>query len=347
MPFSHIVCNVEYFRSGAWPGLTGDGADVFIDETRIFGWFLAHSDILSMEVTFHEKDQETFRIDRLFDPSDGVWDHYGAMFGDRARNCRFHGSWRMPAKGTSFGPAVLTVRMRDGTHELALDPPIMEAKHGEFSAADAELVMAFESLGDSCEFGLVQRRVGRERLGLLRYAGVMDPFGLATALHRRLDGFAEGDELSIENDRGEWVCRTRLPHLDVHTGRAIESISRGDIERQERTKLRFLAQKLIDDIEVGQHIFIYRTIRGDRGGPDGISGIDEIHDAMRSIGPAPLLWVTEADADHVHGSVVHIRDHLYRGFIRSLAPYDSAHAGDDQGWLDLLGAARAVIGASS
>jgi hypothetical protein len=37
--------------------------------------------------------------------------------------------------------------------------------------ADRDLVLQFESLGDSCELGLVQRMVGVEPLGMFRFAG--------------------------------------------------------------------------------------------------------------------------------------------------------------------------------
>ena len=38
--------------------------------------------------------------------------------------------------------------------------------------SDIDLVTQFESLGDSCERGLVQHRVGAEPLGLLRFGGI-------------------------------------------------------------------------------------------------------------------------------------------------------------------------------
>ena len=36
---------------------------------------------------------------------------------------------------------------------------------------DRDLVFAFESIGDNCELGMLQRHVGIEPLGLLRFAG--------------------------------------------------------------------------------------------------------------------------------------------------------------------------------
>ena len=39
------------------------------------------------------------------------------------------------------------------------------------SWSDHDLVLDFESVGDNCELGIFQRRVGAEPLGLLRFAG--------------------------------------------------------------------------------------------------------------------------------------------------------------------------------
>ena len=46
--------------------------------------------------------------------------------------------------------------------------PVMQAAP---AMEDRELVLHFESIGDNCELGLVQRRAGAEPLGLLRFAG--------------------------------------------------------------------------------------------------------------------------------------------------------------------------------
>ena len=43
---------------------------------------------------------------------------------------------------------------------------------------DRDLVLQFESIGDNCELGLVQRRAGSEPLGLLRFAGSTDKVSL-------------------------------------------------------------------------------------------------------------------------------------------------------------------------
>ena len=59
-----------------------------------------------------------------------------------------------------------------------------------------ELMLAFESLGDNCEFGLVQRDGGAEPLGLLRFAG-MSLGNLVAALEAKLDGLGTIDTVTV------------------------------------------------------------------------------------------------------------------------------------------------------
>ena len=336
MAIAHIICAVDSFR------LTQEGHGVFGDELRIDGWFLSHADTVGMELVFDTGMPLT--IDLFGNESEGVWTAQGASFGDAARRCRFYAAHKVPDGRADLSTARLRVRMSDGNvFERALGAPTLPAPKAVFSPAESALVMGFESIGDNCEFGLVQRHVGLERMSLFRYAGIMDPHRLAHALRTRFAGFAEGDDLVITTFGPEWICDVRSASLNLHTGRIQGLITRERIEREERAKLQFLAGKFIDDVEDAARILVYRTLRHGRGGPDGTAGMDAVYDAVAAIGPAPLLWVNEADDRHPHGSVEHVRDRLFRGFIRRLCPYDDAHSGDDRGWIELLTVARGIV----
>ena len=64
------------------------------------------------------------------------------------------------------------------------------------SLADRDLVLRFESLGDNCELGLVQRAAGVEPLGLLRFAdSSLDR--LVRLLDARADGIAEPSKVAV------------------------------------------------------------------------------------------------------------------------------------------------------
>ena len=128
--------------------------------------------------------------------------------------------------------------------------------------------------------------------------------------------------------------------LAFHTGRAVDSIPLERIREEETRKLAFMAQKFVEDCETGEKVFVYRVLRDERGGPDGIRGMDEIYEALSAHGPARLLWVNEEDAAHRRGTIVRVRDRLFRGWIDHLAPHSDAFDFRPRSWLDLLATAR-------
>ncbi len=335
MPISHLLCNVESFR------VTREGHGVFGDELRIAGWFLSHAKLIGMDVVF--ADGTTVPVDQTSVESEGVWHHHGEVFGDVARHCRFYTARKVPDGDVDLSTAILRIRMENATFDEILGAPEGQQTAKRFSPEEGELVMSFESIGDNCEFGLMQRTVGFERMGLLRYAGIHDLMAFVALLQRRFEGFCEGDDLKITTFGPEWIADIASASLNIHTGRIQGLVSREQIETEERLKLQFLANKMMDDLEDGQKTFVYRTIIGERGGPDGTHGMDQLYGAMRSYGDCALLWVTLSDGDHPHASVEHVRDRLYRGYIRRLCPYDDAHSADERAWLDLLAVARATI----
>jgi hypothetical protein len=90
----------------------------------------------------------------------------------------------------------------------------------------AKLLMGFESLGDNCEFGLVQRIGGVEPLGLLRFAGIHLP--VEVRLQRLIDGLIKGfegvgsaDSISVSLEgapgRREYIVSESRYKLRYHT----------------------------------------------------------------------------------------------------------------------------------
>src|SRR5205823_11747678 len=77
---------------------------------------------------------------------------------------------------------------------IAANGPVEEPEPAPLSSRD--LIMRFESLGESCEFGLVQRRCEAEPLGLFRFASAPLPKLLA-ALGADFVGFGEPDALDV------------------------------------------------------------------------------------------------------------------------------------------------------
>ena len=333
MLFSHVACAVESFRVGS------DRPGAFGDEILVEGWFLTHAAIRSMAVRF--ADGTMLEIRDRGRASDGLVPHYEQSFGDATGRSRFLLVEPVGLRRWDFPSAEFHVHFEDGGRmswpigSFFAPPPA-----SRFTADEAALIMSFESVGDNCEFGLVQRQVGHERLSFLRYAGVGDIEALARGIAGGLRVFEEPGCVEISQHGNEWIAAVPPLQLAFHTGRSVQSIGQDGIQLEESRKLAFMAQKFIDDCETGEKIFVYRVHRDARGGPDGVRGMDALYDALRHHGPARLLWVNLHDADHPPGTLLRVRDGLYRAWIDHLAPHSNAFDFRARSWLDLLANAR-------
>ncbi len=181
--------------------------------------------------------------------------------------------------------------------------------------SDAQIVSHFESLGDNCEFGFLQRELGLEPLSLLRWAGIY----LDGLLRAFMDDFDPGDALQITLDAkpagAEYMVRVQpfgwLMHTFVHPEKqAVDKMLQDQTRR-----FRFLASKLIEDLEDGDKIFVFR-----RNEPVVDDSILALHDALNWYGPNTLLWVVEADGDNEPGSARWLQPGLIQGYVARLAP---------------------------
>jgi hypothetical protein len=74
----------------------------------------------------------------------------------------------------------------------------------EAELSDRELVLQFESLGDNCELGLVQRMAGVEPLGMFRFASA--PLrNVIRAMTGRFAGIAEPGQINIQGVKDEYM----------------------------------------------------------------------------------------------------------------------------------------------
>lgn len=182
-----------------------------------------------------------------------------------------------------------------------------------------DLALRFESLGDNCEFGFVQRRMGAEPIGLLRFASIPLP-QLIFGIHERFHGI--GNHVTAVQE-GDFVLKDRLYEISYHT-----RIMAGDAEtivRQQAPRLKFLARKLIEDIAGAEKIFVLKRT-------DGLTLADvlPLHHAMRALGPATLLWVT---TDGRPGTVRFHGHGLWQGFVDRFAPWSDTNELSLDPWL--------------
>ena len=191
-----------------------------------------------------------------------------------------------------------------------------------------ELMLAFEALGDNCEFGLVQRQAGAEPLGLLRFAGFFVPVEdrlqrLLRALDCGFEGLGRVETVRVEaagaEGRREYLVHDSAFELLYHTFQAEGRIDPETLRALEAKKLGFLRRKFFNDLATGEKILVWKSNLS-----QAEDEIDQLAERLRRFGPNTLLWVAAADADHAAGTAEIGRAGLLKGYVERFAPYDDA-----------------------
>jgi hypothetical protein len=242
---------------------------------------------------------------------------------DAARPADFGGS-----DGRQLGVALAELQLYPDAHAAGLDDATdgapMRVDVSAIMAADriavAELMGKFESLGQNCEFGLVQRRCEAEPLGLLRFSSTPLP-KLLDALDARFEGMGDADSIRVElssNGREYMISDTRfgfLYHAFVESG----AMAADALHRREVKRVPFLVGKLLDDLATADKIFVFK----------GMGAMEEeevfpLAMALRRYGPNTLLFINLADRDHPGGHVEVRAPGFTVGYLDRFAPSDDA-----------------------
>ena len=185
-----------------------------------------------------------------------------------------------------------------------------------------DLMTRFESLGENCEFGLVQRRCGADPLGLFRFSSApIDK--LLKALDAGFEGLGLPERLSVElsaNGREYMISDHQFGFL-YHAWVMAEDMSPEEVHQRETRRLPLLVRKLLQDLNTGEKIFVCH------GMDSGLAPADvrRLATAIRRFGPNTLLWVALADGAHPPGSVDWDSPDLLKGYIDRFAPGQDAH----------------------
>jgi tetratricopeptide (TPR) repeat protein len=172
------------------------------------------------------------------------------------------------------------------------------------------LVMRFESLGQNCEFGLVQRRFGAEPLALLRWTFIK-PMTLIRLLEARGAGLGEPKHVELRRTAwGEHVVHDRRFGIGFHTFMTSALADPDAFLEKQAARLRWLRDKLIADLEEAEKIFVYKP---EAGTPP--AHVQRILRAVRSYGGARLLCLALADESSPPGSVRESGGGLITGYL--------------------------------
>ncbi len=201
---------------------------------------------------------------------------------------------------------------------------------------DGDLVLQFESIGDNCELGLVQRRAGVEPLGLLRFAGA--PLrNLLRGLNARFANIADPAHVRINPENGEYMVKLTKYDFTFHAHVRTGEMAAAALHQQQCRTIGFLADKLIADLQDASKILVFR-----QNEPLSAGDLIDLRIALSAYGPGILLWVQAACPGHPPGSVAVADERMIVGYVRRLAERDTVPELDFPSWMRVLRRAYAL-----
>jgi tetratricopeptide (TPR) repeat protein len=189
----------------------------------------------------------------------------------------------------------------------------------------------FESLGGTgmgCEFGLIQRSMGSNSVGLLRWAST-NPTELITALETEFEGVG-ADEFTVVTTRPfalgsqEYITRDRRYGMVAHTFIKTSEVPADRMYQQTCRRQRFLRGKILEDLRAAEKIFVYR--------PESLiddETISALHRALGRYADNAMLCVMRAHDAYEGGFLRVLRPGLYVGYVSRFARDPENTAGSD------------------
>jgi hypothetical protein len=209
--------------------------------------------------------------------------------------------------------AVRRGSVQSGRHHYIVDGYKEARNPGKFDRVQADLMRRFCSLGEDCELGLAQRHYGAEPLDLLRWAAIPLPV-LLHLLTDRFVGIVDPQYIDLRlvgtHRGGEWAAYHRKYNFEWHTYAYADQVSGQQVRHRESVRLARLADKLIEELELGERVFV----RWDAMQPE--ESARATWEAIRRYNPAcQLLFVRLADSERTAGTVQVCEPGLCAGFV--------------------------------
>jgi tetratricopeptide (TPR) repeat protein len=192
------------------------------------------------------------------------------------------------------------------------------ASSGDADAiSDRMMALRFESLGGNypgCEIGLVQRTLGGEPLGLLRWTTT--PLAqLTAAMQCGFEGVGTREQTELYVVIGNYKTKDIRFYMDMMTFEREENVEREKMWPRVLKRLGYLRRKLIDDLTEGRKIFVYRTLE-DMATDEEVMALKL---AMNRYGANRLLYLKLANEDNPVGSLRQISGDLCYGYVEKFS----------------------------
>ena len=223
-----------------------------------------------------------------------------------------------------------------------LDEP--ETKDVPTAPVDERAVLErFQSLGNTCEFGQVQKNAGVGGLGLLRWSAT-SPASLMLGLADDFRLMGEPDNVELTDHKGEYFWTDRTYFMHSHTFIRIEGSDRAKVLEELTARSRFLRRKFAEDLRSGEPIWVFHVHKDyDQATEEAVRRLAE---ALAARGPNLLFWVVPAfSAGRAPGTAEWIGPNLLKGYGGLHAALDSKPLSARAEWLKLCKAALALIDA--
>lgn len=185
------------------------------------------------------------------------------------------------------------------------------------NVSNGAMVAQFESLGgmlQGCEFGIFQRSLGIENLGLLKWANV-SPRTLLKGLDARFEGMGEPENTElcqVKTPQGiEYFTKDRNFEFPMHTFVYVHDVAPDVMMERVCKRLKFLRQKLIGDLFDAKKLLVFKVTIRDLTEAE----VMPLRSALDAYGPNWLLHVLHASAEHPSGTVEIRRPGLIFGYI--------------------------------
>ncbi len=200
------------------------------------------------------------------------------------------------------------------TASLSADGEVPAPAPGQ--PADHELLGHFESLGDNCELGFAQRHFALEPMSLFRFAGTRGLTKLIRLIETRFEGLGAPGSLrstiNLFDGRQEYMIWADECGVFYHTWRDPADIAEADLLAENEIKLAYLGRKMIEDLEDGEKIFVYK-----RNATRELGEILSLHAALDQYGPNKLFWISQLEDGRQSCEVEWVAPGLLKGYCAS------------------------------